>query len=105
MQRVEAKELIEELTNNVPKKGIGESLFPLNNAKIVGEFDLKHQIIEKPVEIRNCEFEERVDLRYCEFQQVVDFSRCTFHDTRIRKKRPHTSQIYRRFIQNSSGIH
>jgi hypothetical protein len=78
-KEIKAQDLLNELTNEAPKENRGEPLIPLSNARIVGEFDLKHHTIEKPVVIRNCEFEENVDLRYCEFEQVVDFTGCTFH--------------------------
>jgi hypothetical protein len=76
--QVNAEDLIRELTQDSPDDDTDkESLLPLSSARVLGEFDLKHQTIKKPLEIRDCEFEGPVSLRYCEFEQVVDFSGCT----------------------------
>jgi len=70
---VTAEALVKELTQDA-----GTSLLPLHHARVKGDFNLKHLVIDKPVVIRDCRFEGKVDLRYCEFKQVVDFSECTF---------------------------
>jgi hypothetical protein len=78
IREVNAEDLIRELTQDSPDEDTDkESLLPLSSARVLGEFDLKHQTIKKPLEIRDCEFEGPVSLRYCEFEQVVDFSGCT----------------------------
>jgi uncharacterized protein YjbI with pentapeptide repeats len=77
---VDADHLVSVLTQKITEHDTDERLLPLQNAKVVGNFDLKHSTIEKPVEIRDSEFEGKVDLRYCEFKQVVDLSGCTFHE-------------------------
>jgi hypothetical protein len=79
IREVSAEDLIRELTQDSPNEDTEEeSLLPLSSARVLGEFDLRHQTIKKPLEIRDCEFEGPVSLRYCEFEQVVDFSGCTF---------------------------
>jgi hypothetical protein len=52
--------------------------FVLEDAIVVGNLDLKHRTIERPVVARNCWFTGSLDLRYCEFKQAVCFLDCTF---------------------------
>lgn len=68
-----ADELEQELTQDDDK-----SVLCLHNWCVKGDLILKHHVIERPIEIVDCEFEGDVDLRYCEFKQVVNLSGCTF---------------------------
>ena len=52
--------------------------FCLEDAIVVGNLDLKHHTIERPMVARDCWFMGTVDLRYCEFEQAVYFLDCTF---------------------------
>lgn len=46
---------------------------------VQGALDLRHLVIDRPLELSNCEFLDEVDLRYAEFRHTVDLSSSTFH--------------------------
>ena len=57
---------------------VPSSVCYIENAVVLGELDLRHRTIERPLEARCCWFTGRIDLRYCEFKQAVSFLECTF---------------------------
>jgi hypothetical protein len=53
--------------------------FYLEDAIIIGNLDLKHHTIKRPLTVKNCWFDGTIDLRYCKFEQAIHFSDCTFY--------------------------
>jgi hypothetical protein len=87
-------------------QGLNEPEYTLRGVKVAGKLDLKHRIIDVPVEIQDCEFLDEVDLRYCEFTQTVNFSGCTFHRKVNSGDRVESRTIYRKdLICNRSVFH
>lgn len=68
----------EEIKRKLTQPEDGSVVYPLHNARITGELDLRHCTVKVAVDIQNCKFEDKVDLNYCEFKQTVNLSRCTF---------------------------
>jgi hypothetical protein len=73
VQEIRAEDLVRELTQDADT-----SLLYLQEARVTGDFSLKHLTIDKPIVFKDCRFTGEVDLRYSEFNQVVDFSGCIF---------------------------
>src|SRR5215203_514680 len=57
---------------------VPSSVCYIENAVVLGELNLRHRTIERPLEARCCWFTGGIDLRYCEFKQAVSFLECTF---------------------------
>jgi uncharacterized protein YjbI with pentapeptide repeats len=56
---------------------VDNSAYTLRDARIVGALDLRHLVVNRPIDIQGCEFAD-VDARYCEFRQTVNLSDCLF---------------------------
>jgi hypothetical protein len=65
------------IATELVRDDVGNSAYILRDACVVGALDLRHLVVNRPIDIQRCEFAD-VDARYCEFRQTVNLSDCVF---------------------------